>query len=105
MVKESVLPILVGSLTSLYTVSQQFTITRFVTALKTVPSFEGFSPPENFTNVDQLFESAGSEKREHLLPGELEFSDQDRFGHDHVNDEYDDNYNDDDDQCSLGGTR
>merc|ERR1711862_480041 len=34
----------------------------------------------NFADFDTLFEEAGSERRESLLPGELEFSDQDNFG-------------------------
>ncbi len=32
-----------------------------------------------FKDFNNVLEEAGSEKREHLLPGELEFSDQDNF--------------------------
>merc|ERR1712241_1523749 len=39
-----------------------------------------FNPQQSFSNFDTLFEGAGSENRESLLPGELEFSDQDNFG-------------------------
>jgi len=34
-----------------------------------------FSPENSFADFDNLFEEAGSENRESLLPGELEFSD------------------------------
>ena len=51
---------------------------RIVTALKTLPPMEfyEFSPSKSFADFDALFEGAGSENREQLLPGELEFSDQ-----------------------------
>merc|ERR1712127_514443 len=53
-----------------------------VTAIKTIPPMElyEFSPEASFADFDNLFEEAGSENRESLLPGELEFSDQDNFG-------------------------
>merc|ERR1712117_649442 len=53
-----------------------------VTAIKTIPPMElyEFSPEAQFADFDTLFEEAGSERRESLLPGELEFSDQDDFG-------------------------
>ena len=38
--------------------------------------FYDFVPAKNFADWDALFEGAGSENRETLLPGELEFSDQ-----------------------------
>ena len=38
--------------------------------------FYEFSPSKSFADFDALFEEAGSENREQLLPGELEFSDQ-----------------------------
>ena len=46
--------------------------------MKTLPPMElyEFSPSGSFTDFDALFEGAGSENREQLLPGELEFSDQ-----------------------------
>jgi len=82
MVKESILPVIQGSETSLYTLSQTYTVTRHVTAVKTIPpmDFYEFSPSNNFADFDALFEGAGTENRETLLPGELEFSDQDNFG-------------------------
>jgi len=82
MIKKSVLPIVVGSDTSLYTLSQTYSVTKHVTAIKTIPPMElyEFSPEQSFADFDNLFEEAGSENRESLLPGELEFSDQDNFG-------------------------
>jgi len=81
-IKKSVLPIVVGSDTSLYTLSQTYSVTKHVTAIKTIPPMElyEFSPEHSFADFDNLFEEAGSENRESLLPGELEFSDQDNFG-------------------------
>ena len=95
-----------GSETSLYTLSQTYEVTKYgfllfytfymnktqrhllnifltnlfrhVTAVKTIPPLElyEFSPSKSFADIDALFQEAGSENREHLLPGELEFSDQ-----------------------------
>ena len=81
-VKRSILPVVWGTESSLYTLSQTYTITKVVTAVKTVPPMElyEFSPEHSFADFDTLFEEAGSENRESLLPGELEFSDQDNFG-------------------------
>ena len=83
MVKKSVLPIIIGEdETSLFTLSQTYSVTRIVTAVKTVPPMDlfEFNPQQSFADFDTLFEGAGSENRESLLPGELEFSDQDNFG-------------------------
>merc|ERR1719479_149324 len=83
MVKKSVLPVIIGEdITSLFTLSQTYSITRIVTAVKTVPPMDlfDFNPQQSFADFDTLFEEAGSENRESLLPGELEFSDQDNFG-------------------------
>jgi len=82
MIKKSILPVILGEDTSLYTLSQTYTVTRIVTAVKTIPPMElyEFSPENSFADFDNLFEEAGSENRESLLPGELEFSDQDNFG-------------------------
>merc|ERR1711874_533884 len=82
MLKKSILPVILGEDTSLYTLSQTYTVTRIVTAVKTIPPMElyEFSPENSFADFDNLFEEAGSENRESLLPGELEFSDQDNFG-------------------------
>ena len=83
LVKRSVLPVIIGEdITSLFTLSQTYSITRIVTAVKTVPPMDlfDFNPQQSFADFDTLFEGAGSENRESLLPGELEFSDQDNFG-------------------------
>jgi len=82
MIKRSILPVILGDDTSLYTLSQTYVVTRIVTAVKTIPPMElyEFSPENSFADFDNLFEEAGSENRESLLPGELEFSDQDNFG-------------------------
>lgn len=82
MIKKSILPVILGEDTSFYTLSQTYTVTRIVTAVKTIPPMElyEFSPENSFADFDNLFEEAGSENRESLLPGELEFSDQDNFG-------------------------
>merc|ERR1712203_50606 len=80
--KKSILPVVSGTDTSLFTLSQTYSITKMVTAIKTIPPMElyEFSPEASFADFDNLFEGAGSENRESLLPGELEFSDQDNFG-------------------------
>ena len=81
-IKKSILPVVMGDDTKYLTLSQTYSITRFITATKTIPPMElySFSPEHSFTDFDNLFEEAGSENREALLPGELEFSDQDNFG-------------------------
>jgi hypothetical protein len=81
-IKKSVLPVVMGTDTSFLTLSQTYSITKIVTAIKTVPPMElyEFSPEHSFADFDNLFEEAGSENRESLLPGELEFSDQDNSG-------------------------
>ena len=76
--KTSILPIVVNGNTKLHTLTQSFKVTRLIEAVKTLPPFE-FIPTSAFTNFDNVLEEAGSEKREQLLPGELEFSDQDDF--------------------------
>ena len=83
MTKKSILPVIFGEdESSLFTLTQTYSVTRIVTAVKTVPPMElyEFNPHQNFADFDALFEEAGSERRESLLPGELEFSDQDDFG-------------------------
>ena len=83
MTKRSILPVIFGEdESSLLTLTQTYSVTRIVTAVKTVPPMElyEFNPQQNFADFDALFEEAGSERRESLLPGELEFSDQDDFG-------------------------
>ena len=81
-VRESILPVIKGTDTSLFTLSQTFSITKVVTAIKTLPPTElyEFSAERSFTDFDNLLDGLGSENRESLLPQELEFSDQDNFG-------------------------
>ena len=78
MLKTSILPIVVNGNTKLHTLTNSFKVTRLIEAVKTLPPFE-FIPTSAFTNFDNVLEEAGSEKREQLLPGELEFSDQDDY--------------------------
>ena len=80
--KKSLLPVIFQDSSSVLTLTQTYSVTRIVTAVKTVPPMElyEFNPQANFADFDLLFEEAGSERRESLLPGELEFSDQDNFG-------------------------
>ena len=82
LIKKSLLPVIAGDESSIYTLTQTYSVTRIVTAVKTVPPMElyEFNPQQSFADFDALFEEAGSERRESLLPGELEFSDQDNFG-------------------------
>ena len=83
MIKKSVLPVIYGDQSSLYTLSQTYSVTKIITAVKTVPPMELYDSSQSFAqfaDFDTLFEEAGSERRESLLPGELEFSDQDDFG-------------------------
>lgn len=78
MLKTSILPIVVNGNTKLHTVTQSYYLTRLIEAVKTLPPLE-FIPTSAFTDFDNVLEEAGSEKHEQLLPGELEFSDQDDF--------------------------
>ena len=81
-IKKSILPVIFGEQSSLYTLTQTYSVTKIVTAVKTLPpkEFLEVNPIESFAEFDNLFEEAGSERRESLLPGELEFSDQDDYG-------------------------
>ena len=69
--KTSVLPLVLNGKTKLQTLTQSFKITRLIEAVKTVPPFEFINPTSAFTDLDNVLEEAGSEKREQLLPGEL----------------------------------
>ena len=68
--KTSVLPLVLNGKTKLQTLTQSFKITRLIEAVKTVPPFEFINPTSAFTDLDNVLEEAGSEKREQLLPGE-----------------------------------
>lgn len=89
----SILPIVVNGRTSLHTLTQSFYITKLVEAVKTLPpgkflpldsnsnsrwdnwfllqkgeNYE-FVATKAFKDFNNILEEAGSEKREHLLPG------------------------------------
>ncbi len=78
----SILPIIINGQTRHHTLTQSYYVTRLVEAVKTIPPMEAyeFIPTKAFTDFSNVLDEAGSEKREEqLLPGELEFSDQDDF--------------------------
>ncbi len=74
--KTSVLPIVVNGKTSLHTLTQSFYVTKVVEAVKTVPAGENyeFIATQAFKDFSNVLEEAGSEKREQLLPGKVQFS-------------------------------
>ena len=57
--------------TSRHTLTQTYFVTRLVEAVKTLPPMEQyeFIPTKAFTDFSNVLDEAGSEKREHLLPG------------------------------------
>ncbi|CAB4067485.1 unnamed protein product [Lepeophtheirus salmonis] len=81
MLKTSILPIIIDGSTKYHSLVQSYFVTRMVEAVKTLPPMEAyeFIPTKAFTDFSNVLDEAGSEKREHLLPGELEFSDQDQY--------------------------
>lgn len=72
MLKTSVLPIIADGNTFFHTLTQSYYVTRLVEAVKTLPPMEAyeFIPTKAFTDFNNVLEEAGSEKKEHLLPGE-----------------------------------
>lgn len=84
MMKTSILPYLKAGQTSFMTLTQSYFITRVITAVKTVPPADlyQFIPSKTLTDISTNLQEAGSEHNEHLLPGELEFSDNDEFSED-----------------------
>lgn len=74
MLKTSILPVLYDGVTTLYTLTQSYFITRLVTAHKTVPPVELFQfvPTKSLTEFNTALQEAGSEHREHLLGSENE---------------------------------
>jgi hypothetical protein len=64
----SILPIVVNGNTKLHTVTNSYYVTRLIEAVQTIPAYE-FIPTSAFTDFDNVLDEAGSEKREHLLPG------------------------------------
>jgi len=59
------------------TLTQTYSITRVVVAVKTLPPLHlyQFIPSKTLTDISTRLQEAGSEHRERLLEGELEFSD------------------------------
>nr|CAG4640634.1 EOG090X017N [Eulimnadia texana] len=84
MMKTSVLPYLRGDETSSMTLTQSYYITRVVTAVKTVPPSDlyQFIPSNTLKDFSTALQEAGSEHNERLLPGELEFSENDEYSDD-----------------------
>ena len=84
MMKTSILPYLKGGQTSFMTLTQSYFITRLITAIKTVPPADlyQFIPSRTLTDLSTILQEAGSEHNEHLLPGELEFSENDEYSDD-----------------------
>jgi len=73
MLKTSVLPVVVNGATRHHTLTQSYYVTRLVEAVKTLPPMEAyeFIPTKAFTDLNNVLDEAGSEKREQLLPGDL----------------------------------
>ena len=71
LLKTSVLPIIVNGQTSRHTLTQTYFVTRLVEAVKTLPPMEQyeFIPTKAFTDINNVLDEAGSEKREQLLAG------------------------------------
>lgn len=81
MLKTSILPYHRGGMTSQMTLTQSYYITRVVVAVKTVPPEDlyRFIPSKTLTDISTNLQEAGSEHNERLLPGELEFSENDEY--------------------------
>nr|CAG4650742.1 EOG090X017N [Simocephalus serrulatus]SVE94076.1 EOG090X017N [Simocephalus serrulatus] len=79
--KTSVLPYLRAGTTSFMTLTQSYYITRVVVAVKTVPPEDlyQFIPSKTLTDISTNLQEAGSEHDVRLLPGELEFSENDEY--------------------------
>ena len=83
--KTSILPYLRGGTTSHMTLTQSYYITRVVVAVKTVPppDLYQFIPSKTLTDISTNLQEAGSEHiNDRLLPGELEFSENDEYDED-----------------------
>jgi hypothetical protein len=81
MLKTSILPYQRGGTTSHMTLTQSYYITRVVVAVKTVPPEDlyQFIPSKTLTDISTNLQEAGSEHNVRLLPGELEFSENDEY--------------------------
>ncbi len=73
MLKTSILPVVINGHTRQHTLTQSYYVTRLVEAVKTIPPMEAyeFVATKAFTELNNVLDEAGSEKRESLLPGEL----------------------------------
>nr|CAG4646043.1 EOG090X017N [Macrothrix elegans] len=82
--KTSILPYLKAGVTSHMTLTQSYYITRVVVAVKTVPppDLYQFIPSKRLTDISTNLQEAGSEHNERLLPGELEFSENEEYDED-----------------------
>ncbi|CAG7831134.1 unnamed protein product [Allacma fusca] len=85
MLKTSILPVLYDGVTTLYTLTQSYFITRLVTAHKTVPPIELFQfvPTKSLNEFNTALQEAGSENREHLLASESE-ADENDTNYEHI---------------------
>ncbi|XP_021962531.1 mucin-5AC isoform X2 [Folsomia candida] len=83
MLKTSILPVLYDGVTTLYTLTQSYFITRLVTAHKTVPPVELFQfvPTKSLNEFNTALQEAGSEHREHLLGSESEDENDTNYEH------------------------
>nr|CAG4639792.1 EOG090X017N [Daphnia pulex]SVE84707.1 EOG090X017N [Daphnia pulex] len=81
MLKTSILPYQRAGTTSHMTLTQSYYITRVVVAVKTVPPEDlyQFIPSKKLTDISTNLQEAGSEHNVRLLPGELEFSENDEY--------------------------
>ncbi|CAL8081364.1 unnamed protein product [Orchesella dallaii] len=72
MLKTSILPVLYDGVTTLFTLTQSYFVTRLVTAHKTVPPMELFQfvPTKSLTEFNTALQEAGSEHSEQLLGSE-----------------------------------
>jgi len=80
-VKTSVVPVVVDDkFTSLKTITQSFTVTSLVTALKTLAAStpSKFVPSASFIDIDREFDNQESVNRETFLPVELGFANTNR---------------------------
>merc|ERR1712106_279231 len=80
-VKTSVVPVVIDEdFTSLQTITQSFTVTSLVTALKTLAASRtsSFAPSASFIDIDREFDNQESVNRETFLPVELGFANTNR---------------------------
>ena len=90
-VKTSVLPVIVDEdFTSLQTLTQSFTVTSLVTAVKTLAASRpssNFAPSASFIDIDREFDNEESITRETFLPIELGFANQNQLDNEKISSE------------------